>query len=73
MKCDQFASRWSKKLEGLIPTIDNKRFCGWRNEEVDYLKIKYPTESKDKLLKRLDRTWSAIRAKASEIGVKRGV
>jgi hypothetical protein len=70
LECDKFASRWVKKLDTQM-LADNKRFCGWREQEIEYLKSKYPTESKERLLKRLGRTWSAIRAKASELGVKR--
>jgi hypothetical protein len=67
--CDQFACRWVKKLD--LTSIDNKRFCGWRTEELEYLKANYPTQSKERMIKRLDRTWPAIKAKAHLLGVKR--
>lgn len=69
--CDKFACRWVKKLNGVIKEIENKRFCGWRNEEIEYLRNHYPTSSKERIMKHLGRTWSAVQSKAQSIGVKR--
>ena len=72
-ECDAFACRWIKKLDDVIGEIENGRFCGWRNEEVEYLTNKYPTETKERLLKRLGRSWAAIRSKAYSLGLTRKV
>jgi hypothetical protein len=67
--CDKFACRWVKKLD--MPNQDNTRFCGWRGEELEYLKAHYPHDTKDRITKRLDRSWAAIQSRASLLGVKR--
>ena len=44
----------------------------WKKEEIKYLKKFFEKQSKEKILKNIDRTWSSIKTKASDLGLKRG-
>lgn len=70
VECDKFACRWVNKIKDKL-AHGNKNFCGWRDEEVKYLKDHYPFENKDKLMSDLGRSWPAIKKMASSINVKR--
>ncbi|MCX8074141.1 MAG: hypothetical protein N2749_00955 [Clostridia bacterium] len=43
----------------------------WTNEDLDYLICNFENEDREKIIKRLNRTWKSIKNKASELGLKR--
>jgi hypothetical protein len=43
----------------------------WTDEEIEKLKQIYPTFKKEEIIRLLNKSWSAIRTKASELGIKR--
>ena len=48
------------------------RLNGWSEEEVSLLRDLYPTFSKDDILAKIHRKWTAICARAHVLGIARG-
>lgn len=66
--CDAFASRWIKKID---IGIYNKKFLGWTDSEINYLKRGFKHLTRGELTSKLGRSWSAIRNKAYKLGLTR--